>query len=198
MITYHLERNSFQVLQYKIMRANFTGTFRYSAIGYPAIYKKLLSVTPLRQTIHVASCPQTFANQTDMNWSAVVSNADFLFNDVQNESFAEQLRERVRFFNDRGWTRDFWIVPDPVWLDEKFPGEAKRVRRPCVALVSTNSSWITFMKLRLDRVLQLHLGNMSKEDALKSKGQIPEFRPPTSGYAPYNRYSNGWWEPFLP
>lgn len=31
-------------------------------------------------------------------WYALVANAEFWFNDVQNESLAEQLRERVRFF----------------------------------------------------------------------------------------------------
>ncbi|KAG2333358.1 hypothetical protein Bca52824_004538 [Brassica carinata] len=33
----------------------------------------------------------------------------------------------------------------------KFPKLTQRLRRPAVALVSTNGPWITFMKLRLDR-----------------------------------------------
>lgn len=93
-------------------------------------------------------------------------------------------------------TQDFWIVSEPAWLDEKFPNEvsnlsgrtpnpchgwdtsslrflqAKRVGRPCVALVSTNTTWMTFMKLRLDRVLKCELGNITQEEALKSKGRM--------------------------
>jgi hypothetical protein len=34
-------------------------------------------------------------------------------------------------------------VPEPKWLDSKYPNEAKQVRRPCVALVSTDDMWIT-------------------------------------------------------
>ena len=38
---------------------------------------------------------------------------------------------------------DFWLVPEPKWLDAKYPNEAKQVKRPCVALVSTDDMWIT-------------------------------------------------------
>ena len=71
-------------------------------------------------------------------------------------------------------TQDFWIVPEPAWLDARFPAEAKKVGRPCVALVSTNTYWMTFMKLRLDRVLVIKLEEskgMTKEEALKSNGK---------------------------
>lgn len=75
-------------------------------------------------------------------WHAVVANADFMLHDVQNESFAEQLRERKRLFQDKNKPIDFWLVSEPEWLDKKFPKEAKLVRRPCVALVSTDKIWI--------------------------------------------------------
>lgn len=42
----------------------------------------------------------------------------------------------------QGLPRDFHFVPEPKWLDAKFPAEAKRVNRPCVALVASNKSWI--------------------------------------------------------
>merc|ERR1711976_999733 len=77
-------------------------------------------------------------------WSAIVTNAEFLLNEVQNESFAEQLRERARYFKEKGWERDFWIVPEPAWLEKKFPTESNVICRPRVALVSTNPKWITY------------------------------------------------------
>ncbi len=58
-------------------------------------------------------------------------------------SVAEQLRERVRFFKEQGRDTDFYLVPDPVWLDKRFPELGKQVKRPCVALVSTDKMWIT-------------------------------------------------------
>ncbi len=71
-----------------------------------------------------------------------MANAEFFFNDPQNESVAEQLRERVRFFKEQNRDRDFYIVPEPKWLEARYPTEAKKVGRPCVALVSTDKNWI--------------------------------------------------------
>ena len=71
-------------------------------------------------------------------WHAVVANADFMLHDVQNESFAEQLRERRRLFKEKNTPLDFWLVSEPAWLEKQFPAEAKKVGRPCVALVSTD------------------------------------------------------------
>ena len=76
-------------------------------------------------------------------WYAVIANADFMLHDVQNESFAEQLRERRRLFQEQNREIDFFLVPEPAWLDEKFPAEAKRVRRPSLPLVSPDKIWIT-------------------------------------------------------
>lgn len=71
-----------------------------------------------------------------------MANAEFFLNDVQNESVAEQLRERVRYFKEKGRPVDFYLVPNPTWLDARYPEQGKLVRRPCVALVSTDKQWI--------------------------------------------------------
>jgi hypothetical protein len=76
-------------------------------------------------------------------WYALVANAEFMLHDVQNEAFAEQLRERVRLFGEKERKQDFFLVCEPTWLDKQFPQEAKRVGRPCIALVSTDKIWIT-------------------------------------------------------
>ncbi len=125
---------------------------------------------------------------------------------------------------------DFWIVPEPKWLEAKYPKEAKMVKRPCVALISTDSMWITwvtpslwgiflvlqiclafnylilclcptatrFMKLRLDRVLKIELGPVSRDEALAVGGVVPQYPKPEKWTAPYSPYSPGWWEVFLP
>ena len=76
-------------------------------------------------------------------WYAVVANAEFMLHDVQNEAFAEQLRERRRLLLERDTEVNFFLVSEPAWLDELFPDQAKQVGRPCVALVSTDKQWIT-------------------------------------------------------
>jgi hypothetical protein len=74
-------------------------------------------------------------------WFALVARADFFFNDVQNEALAEQLRELKRYYEEIDRTLDFFFVSEPEWLSN-FP-EAKAVKRPSVALISTDKTWIT-------------------------------------------------------
>ena len=76
-------------------------------------------------------------------WHALIANADFFCNEVHNEAIAEQLRERARYYNEQGRETDFFLVPNPKWLDAKYPDKAKQVRRPCMALVSSDTVWIT-------------------------------------------------------
>ena len=53
------------------------------------------------------------------------------------------------------------------------------------------------MKLRLDRVLRIDMGPMSKEEVLESTGKLPEFPAPANWTAPYTRYTPGWWDVFI-
>ena len=57
-----------------------------------------------------------------------------------------------------------------------------------------------FMKLRLDRVMKLELGDMTPETALDSAAPVPEFPPldRTKWTAPYSPYKPGWWKAFEP
>ncbi len=56
------------------------------------------------------------------------------------------------------------------------------------------------MKLRLDRVMKLELGQMTPETALDSGAPVPEFPPldRTKWTAPYSPYKPGWWKAFEP
>lgn len=76
-------------------------------------------------------------------WFALVARAEFFFNDVQNEALAEQLRELKRYYEENGRPLDFFFVSEPAWL-AKYQ-EAVSVKRPCVALVSTDKQWITYV-----------------------------------------------------
>ncbi|KAG2492075.1 hypothetical protein HYH03_009571 [Edaphochlamys debaryana] len=129
-------------------------------------------------------------------WFALVCNAEWFYMDPQNESVAEQLRERVRYFKEQGKEGDFYLVPNPAWLESKI-GD-KKVKKPAVALISTDKLWITFMKLRLDRVLKIDLSGMSTKEACASEGPLPDFKPSEKWTAPYARYTPGWWNVFEP
>ncbi|KAH9309607.1 hypothetical protein KI387_037518, partial [Taxus chinensis] len=85
----------------------------------------------------------------------------------------------------------------PKFLD-KFPNMTKRLRRPAVALVSTNGTWIKFMKLRLDRVLEGEFEAETREQVFESNPTELLFEKPESWTAPYPKYEYGWWKPFLP
>ncbi|XP_073023151.1 protein YCF54, chloroplastic [Primulina eburnea] len=115
----------------------------------------------------------------------------------EEEHFKELLAERLRLYVERDKEQDFWLVTEPKFLDN-FPNITKRLKRPAVALVSTNGTWIKFMKLRLDRVLQDSFEAENLEEALASNPVNLEFEKPENWTAPYPRYEYGWWEPFLP
>lgn len=70
----------------------------------------------------------------------LVANAKFMLD--EEEHFQEQLFERLRYFGERELVQDFWLVIEPKFLDN-FPKITQRLRRPAVALVSTNGTWIT-------------------------------------------------------
>ncbi|XP_050219549.1 uncharacterized protein LOC126669943 [Mercurialis annua] len=124
----------------------------------------------------------------------LVANAKFMLD--EEEHFQEQMFERLRLYGERNKEQDFWLVIEPKFLD-KFPNIAKRLKRPAVALVSTNGTWITFMKLRLDRVLADSFEAATLEEALASNPATLEFEKPKNWTAPYPKYESGWWETFL-
>ncbi|KAI5408249.1 uncharacterized protein LOC127084347 [Lathyrus oleraceus] len=125
----------------------------------------------------------------------VIANAKFMLD--EEEHFQEQLFERRRYYGERNKEQDYWLVVEPKFLDS-FPDFKKRLGRPAVALVSTNGPWITFMRLRLDRVLSGSFEADTLEEALASNPTNLEFEKPAKWVAPYRKYESGWWESFLP
>ena len=129
-----------------------------------------------------------------------VANADFMLNDENSEHFPEILRERRRFYRETDKPQDFWIVPNPTFLDA-MPEVKKKIRQPCVAVVTTDEVWNTFVKLRMDRVYKGSVEGTGSE-LLKSNEMIAaDAFPPVDKAkwtAPYNKYAAGWWEVFYP
>jgi len=138
-------------------------------------------------------------NEVKKYWFCI-ANADFMLHDENNEHFPEVLRERRRFYREIDREQDFWIVPNPKFLDA-MPDVDKKVRKPCVAVVTNDKVWNDFIKLRLDRVYKGGI-ECTRAEALESKDLIPadffKAPDPKDWTAPYNKYSPGWWEAFYP
>ena len=82
----------------------------------------------------------------------VAASARFL---TEEEPLEEVLKERRRHYGEQGKEIDFWLVRNPSFLDAPELSEIKaRVPQPSAAVVSTDSTFITFMKLRLEYVLE--------------------------------------------
>jgi hypothetical protein len=71
----------------------------------------------------------------------------------EEEPLEEVLRERVRNYGEHNRPIDFWLVRRPAFLEApELAGVAASVPRPAAAVVSTDPSFITFLKLRLEFV----------------------------------------------
>ncbi|KAG2333302.1 hypothetical protein Bca52824_004482 [Brassica carinata] len=145
----------------------------------------------------VQQLPDDKKGEKSTKYYFLVANAKFMLD--EEEHFQEQLFERLRYYGERDKEQDFWLVVEPKFLD-KFPKLTQRLSRPAVALVSTNGPWITFMKLRLDRVLADSFEATSLDEALASSSSPTtlKFDQPENWVAPYPKYEPGWWDTFLP
>ncbi|MEB3262188.1 MAG: MgPME-cyclase complex family protein [Cyanobacteriota bacterium] len=72
---------------------------------------------------------------------------------TEEEPLEEVLRERLRHYGEQGKTVDFWLVRRPAFLEcSELASVADAVPRPAAAVVSTDETFITFLKLRLEFV----------------------------------------------
>ncbi|MEI8250575.1 MAG: MgPME-cyclase complex family protein [Synechococcus sp. ELA057] len=73
----------------------------------------------------------------------------------EEEPLEEVLRERTRHYGEQNRPIDFWLVRRPAFLESADLGAAfASVPRPAAAVVSTDETFITFLKLRLEFVLR--------------------------------------------
>jgi len=90
----------------------------------------------------------------------------------EEEPLEEVLRERVRHYGEQGKPIDFWLVRRPAFLDApELASVASSVPRPAAAVVSTDETFITFLKLRLEFVArgQFEAPSPSIPEALASQ-----------------------------
>ena len=70
------------------------------------------------------------------------------------EPLEEVLRERQRNYSETGKTIDFWLVQQPAFLAAPELSELRAsLPQPAAAVVSTDPTFITFLKLRLEYVV---------------------------------------------
>jgi hypothetical protein len=81
----------------------------------------------------------------------VLASQKFL---LEEEPLEEVLRERIRNYHEREKEIDFWLVKNPAFLEAP---EMSDIKKKCpqlpVAIISTDSQFITWLKLRLEHVI---------------------------------------------
>ena len=81
----------------------------------------------------------------------VLASQKFL---LEEEPFDEVLQERVRNYQEQEKEIDFWLVKQPAFLETpEFADIKAKCPQPAAAVISTNSQFITWLKLRLEYVV---------------------------------------------
>ena len=95
-----------------------------------------------------------------MHYYYLLASQKFL---IEEEPLQEVLDERHRNYRENQKEVDFWLVKQPAFLEAPEMMEVKKsCPQPCVAVISTNKSFITWLKLRLEHVL---MGSFSAPSA---------------------------------
>jgi hypothetical protein len=81
----------------------------------------------------------------------VLASQKFL---LEEEPFNEVIEERIRNYQEQKKEIDFWLVKQPAFLEATEMSAIKaKCPQPSVAVISTNSQFVTWLKLRLEYVL---------------------------------------------
>lgn len=73
---------------------------------------------------------------------------------LQEEPMEEVLKERTRHYHEQEKEIDFWVVKQPAFLETPQMASIKaKCPQPAVAIISTDSQFITWLKLRLEYVI---------------------------------------------
>lgn len=73
---------------------------------------------------------------------------------MNEEPLEEVLKERTRHYREQEKEIDFWLVHQPAFLEAPELASVKaQCPQPASAIISTNSQFITWLKLRLEFVL---------------------------------------------
>ncbi len=81
----------------------------------------------------------------------VLASEQFLLGEEPTD---EVLKERTRDYHSKEKPIDFWLVKQPAFLEAPELAQIKaKVPQPSAAIVSTDKSFITWLKLRLEFVI---------------------------------------------
>ena len=81
----------------------------------------------------------------------VLASQKFL---LEDEPLEEVLRERRRYYQEQEKEIDFWLVKQPAFLESPDFSEIKaRCPQPAVAIIATDPTFITWLKLRLEYII---------------------------------------------
>jgi hypothetical protein len=73
---------------------------------------------------------------------------------TEEEPLEEVLQERTRNYREQEKEIDFWLVNQPAFLEAPEMAMIKaQCPQPATAIISTNSQFITWLKLRLEFVI---------------------------------------------
>ncbi len=125
--------------------------------------------------INVQFIVQPLFNRTRVTMQTyyyVLASQRFL---LEEEPLEEVLKERTRYYHEQEKEIDFWLVKQPAFLETSQMASIKeRCPQPAAAIVSTNSQFITWLKLRLEYVVTGEFQAPSSEipDALASLASV--------------------------
>lgn len=72
---------------------------------------------------------------------------------LEEEPLEEVLKERVRNYQEQEKEIDFWLVVEPAFIEAPELTEIKQnCPQPAAAIITTNSQFMTWLKLRLEYV----------------------------------------------
>lgn len=72
---------------------------------------------------------------------------------LEEEPFDEVLKERYRHYQSKEKEIDFWLIKQPAFLEAPELASVKaKCPQPTAAVVSTDKTFITWLKLRLEYV----------------------------------------------
>jgi hypothetical protein len=73
---------------------------------------------------------------------------------LEEEPMEEVLKERTRHYHEQEKEIDFWVVKQPAFLEAPQMASIKaKCPQPAAAIISTDSQFITWLKLRLEYVI---------------------------------------------
>jgi hypothetical protein len=103
----------------------------------------------------------------------LVASQKFL---LVEEPLEEVFKERQRDYQEKNKEIDFWMVKQPAFLEAPELSQVKaKCPQPAAAIISTNKTFITWLRLRLEYVIvgEFEAPSATISDPLASLETVP-------------------------